>query len=221
MTSRLVIAIDGPAGSGKSTVARRLAERLRLAHLDTGAMYRALTLKALRGGVPLDDEEALARLAGDTTIEVDGDRVVLDGQDVTGEVRTPPVTASVSQLSVHPQVRAAMVRRQREHVRETGAVVEGRDIGTVVLPDADLKVFLTASPEERARRRAADLRADGVEVEESEVLREITARDRRDSRRADSPLRAAEGAAVIDSTGRDVRSVIEEIERLARDVAAR
>jgi cytidylate kinase len=221
VTSRLVIAIDGPAGSGKSTVARRLAERLRLPHLDTGAMYRALTLKALRGGVPLDDEEALSRLAGGTRIDVDGDRVVLDGEDVTGEVRTPPVTASVSQLSVHPQVRAAMVRRQREHVREAGAVVEGRDIGTVVLPDADLKVFLTASAEERARRRAADLRADGVEVEEAEVLREITARDRRDSQRANSPLRAAEGAVVIDSTGRGVDSVVGEIERLARGVAAR
>lgn len=212
------MAIDGPAGSGKSTVARTLADRLGLPYLDTGAMYRALTLKALRRGVPIDDGAALVRLAADTSIEIGPGRVLLDREDVTAEVRSGPVTAAVSQLSAHEAVRSLMVERQRALVRRGAAVVEGRDIGTVVLPDAGLKVFLTAAPEERARRRAAELRADGVERPVEEILEEILARDRRDSGRAASPLVAAKDAVVIDSTNLTVEEVVEEILRMTGTV---
>lgn len=196
-----------------------LAKRLSLPHVDTGAMYRALTLKALRRAFPIDDPGALARLAADTSVRLGSGRVLLDGEDVTREVRSPPVTAAVSQLSVHPEVRSWMVQRQREMVLRSGAVVEGRDIGTVVLPDAGVKVFLTASPEERARRRAADLEADGIIVDVEEILREIEARDRRDASRSASPLQIAPDAVVIDSTERSVGQVVAEIESLCRKVA--
>lgn len=206
----LVIAIDGPAGSGKSTVAREAAARLSLPHIDTGAIYRALTLKAVRARIALGDGAALAGLADRTRIELDEDRVIVDGEDVTLEIRDAEVTASVSQVSSHPQVRERMVAVQRELVGAGGAVVEGRDIGTVVLPDADVKIFLIAAPEERARRRAAELAGKGP----AEVLEEILERDRSDSERAASPLAIPNGAVVIDSTGRVVEEIVDEIERL-------
>lgn len=208
-----MIAIDGPAGSGKSTVARATAERLRLPHLDTGAIYRALALKALRTGIAAGDPAGLAELAGTTAIALHGPNVILDGEDVTAEIRAPQVTACVSHVSSHVQVRERMVGVQRRMVGEQGAVVEGRDIGTVVLPDADLKIFLTADPSERAKRRAAELAGS----DPAEILEEILERDRSDSERDASPLAVAPDAVVIDSTGRTVDEIVDEIERYVKE----
>lgn len=206
----LRIAIDGPAGSGKSTVSRGLARRLSLRHVDTGAMYRALTLKALRHSLPVDDEKAIAALAMDTEITLEDDRVLMDGEDVSAEIRSPEVDATVSVVSAHAPVRTELVRRQRELAID-GVVMEGRDIGTVVLADADLKVFLTASPAERAIRRRDDARAQHATRSQEEVRLEIEARDRLDSEREVSPLTPAEDAKVIDSTGLSPEQVVEMI----------
>ncbi len=197
-----VIAIDGPAGSGKSTVARGLARQLGLDYLDTGAMYRSVALAALRRGVDPETApaEEVAAVAREARIEV-GARVVLDGIDVTEQLRTPEVGRSVSAVASRPEVRTILVERQREWARSHGGgVVDGRDIGTVVFPDADLKLFLTASAEERARRRHGDETAD-----------DLARRDRLDSTRAASPLVAAPDAQVIDTTGRSVDDIVEEI----------
>jgi cytidylate kinase len=211
----ITIALDGPAGSGKSTVARAVARRLSLPHIDTGAMYRAATLKALERGVGTDDGAGLRCLLEVTDIDLRDGKVFLDGRDVSAEVRAGPVTASVSQVAAHAPVRQWMVERQRRLVRERGGVVEGRDITTVVLPQADFKFFLTAAPRERARRRAAELAAEGVAASVDEVLTGIEARDRLDAGRDVSPLRVAEGATVIDSTGRSVDDVVDEIVAVA------
>ena len=216
MSRPVTIALDGPAGSGKSTVARAVARRLSLPHIDTGAMYRAATLKALERGVGTDDGAGLRCLLDATDIDLRDGKVLLDGRDVSAEVRTGPVTASVSQVAAHAPVRQWMVERQRRLVGERGGVVEGRDITTVVLPDADFKFFLTAAPRERARRRAAELAADGVPASVDEVLSGIEARDRLDAGREVSPLRVAEGATVIDSTGRSVDEVVDEIVAVTR-----
>jgi cytidylate kinase len=207
-----VVAIDGPAGAGKSTLARAVAEYLGLDRLDTGAMYRAVTWAALRRGIDLADADAVARLARDLDIEVDG-RVVVDGDDATAGIRTPEVDAAVSVVAANPEVRAELVRRQRAWVAARGSgVVEGRDIGTVVLPDADLKVYLTASTETRARRRAEE-RGQGHLVRD--IAAALTRRDRLDSTRAASPLPSAQDVAadanVIDSTGKSARAVFEEV----------
>lgn len=207
----LTVAVDGPAGSGKSTVARAVAARLRLPHIDTGAMYRAVTLKALRAGVDAGDAAGLAGLLAVTDVDLDGGRVWLDGADVSAEIRGEAVTAQVSQVSAQPVVREWMLERQRRLVAERGGVMEGRDIGTVVLPEADCKVFLTASPEERARRRAAELGVSGTGASAEQVLAEIRERDGRDAGRAMSPLRVAEGATVIDSTGLSIDEVVDAI----------
>jgi cytidylate kinase len=209
----LVIAIDGPAGSGKSTTARAVAQRLALPHVDTGAMYRAVTLKALNAGVDPGDEEGLDRLLDGTELDLVDGRVLLDQADVTAALRSAAVTASVSQIAAVPKVRHWMLQRQRRLVAERGGVMEGRDIGTVVLPSADLKVFLTAAPEVRARRRAAELQGEGVATTVTTVLEEIEARDRTDAQREASPLRMASDAIVIDSTGRSVDDVVGEIVR--------
>jgi cytidylate kinase len=194
-----LVAIDGPAGSGKTTVSRALAERLAVDRLDTGAMYRAVTWLALARGVDLADGPALGDLARHGRLEV-GERVVADGTDVTEAIRSPEVSASVSLVAAHPEVRAVLVECQRRWVAERdGAVVEGRDIGSVVLPDADVKVYLDATPEERARRRV-DEHAAGV-----------ARRDELDRGRAASPLAVAAGARVIDTTGRAVGDIVEEI----------
>jgi cytidylate kinase len=221
MTSRLVIAIDGPAGSGKSTVARTIAERLSLPHVDTGSIYRALTLKALNKAIPPDDGEALGELADETTFDVSDHQLFVDGQDVSTLIRDAHVTAVVSQVASHQPVRQRLVRVQRALVGESGAVVEGRDIGTVVLPDADLKVFLTASPAERARRRTEELRADGLDVDFEHILREIGARDASDSKRPISPLEAAEDAVIIDSTDLPAAEVADTILKLLNARAER
>jgi len=212
----ITIALDGPAGSGKSTVARAVAQRLSLPHIDTGAMYRAVTLKALERGVGAHDGEGLQSLLDATDIDLLDGKVLLDGRDVSAEVRGGPVTAAVSQVAANAPVRQWMVERQRRLVGERGGVVEGRDIATVVLPQADFKFFLTAAPEERARRRAAELAAEGIPTSLEEVLTGIEARDRLDAGREVSPLRVAEGATVIDSTGRSVDDVVDEIVAVTR-----
>jgi cytidylate kinase len=202
-----VVAIDGPAGSGKSTVARAVAARLGVAYLDTGAMYRSVAFAGLERGVDPQDGEALAKLAAELDIDV-GERVLVDGVDATAAIRGPAVTSVVSAVSAHPAVRAEMVRRQRRWADEHGGgVAEGRDIGTVVFPDADAKVFLTASEDERAHRRQRDDRAPDVGA----VAAELARRDALDSTRATSPLRPADDAVVIDTTGRTVDDVVDQV----------
>ena len=208
----MVIAIDGPAGAGKSTVARGVARALGFTYLDSGAMYRAVALAALEHGIDPDDGERLGELAWDLDIDFDGDTIRLDGRPVEGRIRSPEVTIAASRVSVHPQVRRAMVKRQRELIASGNYVAEGRDIGTVVSPDSPLKVFLTADEHERARRRAGDT---GEAVED--VERAIRARDRRDQERADSPLREADAAVRIDTTDLTPDQVVENIAALARE----
>jgi cytidylate kinase len=208
-----VIAIDGPGGSGKSTVARSVAQRLGYRHLDTGAMYRAVTLLALRAGV-VGDTDAVASLAGDMTLELEG-VVLLNGEDTTAAIRGPEVDAAVSGVSALPAVREELVKRQRAWVATgDGAVVEGRDIGSVVFPDAQLKVFLTAEPAERARRRLEQLAPWGDTGDSwppDQTAASLSRRDDLDTLRAASPLKVADGAKVVDSTGRSVDEVVEEV----------
>lgn len=199
-----VIAIDGPAGSGKSTLARLLADALGLVYLDTGAMYRALALLAQREGVDPTDEPVLTRLAETMQLKfqrTNGEqRVLLNGEDVSEAIRHPNIGQLASRISVHSDVRRALVAKQRAIAQQVhGLVAEGRDTTTVVFPEAILKIFLTASPEERARRRQAQLREQGIDLPFEEVLREIRERDERDSTRADSPLRQADDAVRIEN----------------------
>jgi CMP/dCMP kinase len=212
----VLIAIDGPAGAGKSTVARAVAEALGYTYLDSGAMYRCVALLWL--AAPQQEPAALARAPD---IELGGSpgspaamRVLLDGRDVTEQIRTPEVSEAASRLAADPGVREALVESQRRLTADGDWVAEGRDIGTVVAPDAALKIFLTASPAERARRRAAELGAD-----EDTVLAEQALRDERDSQREHSPLRAAAGAVTLDTTGSSVQQVVERIVELARSAA--
>ena len=209
---RRVVAVDGPSGSGKSTVARGVATALGLEVLDTGAMYRAVTLAALDSALDLRDADACSEIAQRTRIELDGTTVLLDGRDVTADIRGPHVTGAVSIVSAHPGVREVLVDRQRAWVDEHGGgVVEGRDIGTVVFPDAAVKVFLTASDEERARRRQRDERAAARDVDVDSVRESLVRRDQLDSTRAVSPLRAAPDALVVDTTARTADDVVAEI----------
>jgi cytidylate kinase len=206
-----IVAIDGPSGSGKSTVARGVAARLGLEVLDTGAMYRALTLCVLDAGADPADGTECARLAGEMALEV-GARTLLHGRDVSDAIRGPEVTAAVSTVSAHPGVRKVLVTRQRAWVAEHGGgVVEGRDIGTVVFPDARVKVFLTASDDERARRRQRDELAADRDVAVDSVHADLARRDAVDSNRTVSPLKVAPEALVVDTTGRDVADVVAEI----------
>ncbi len=206
----MVIAIDGPAGAGKSTVAKGVARALSFTYLDSGAMYRAVALAALERGIDLDDGERLGELAWDLDIDFKGDTIRLDGKPVEGRIRSPEVTIAASRVSVYPQVRQAMVKRQRELIAAGNYVAEGRDIGTVVSPDSPLKVFLTANEEERARRRAAESGQSVTQVQEA-----IRDRDRRDRERADSPLLAAAESVDIDTTDLTPDQVVERIVALA------
>ncbi len=208
----MVIAIDGPAGAGKSTVARGVAKALGFTYLDSGAMYRAVALAALERRMDLSDGEALGELAWGLTIDFDGDSIRLDGQPVGGRIRTPEVTVAASKVSVHPQVRRAMVKRQRELIASGNYVAEGRDIGTVVSPGSPLKVFLTASEVERARRRAAETGEPVAKVRE-----EIEDRDRRDRGREHGALRAADDSVSVDTTDLTPDEVVQRIADLARE----
>jgi len=208
----MVIAIDGPAGAGKSSVARLLAERLGFTYLDSGAMYRSVALSALRAGADLDSADALRSIAHRMELGMGQGTVTLDGQDVSGRIREPDVSAAASRVSVHPEVREEMVRRQRELVADGGWVAEGRDIGTVVCPEAPLKVFLTASEEERARRRASESGGD-----HSETLAHQRERDRRDTDREHGALRPADDSVELDTTGLDLAQVVERVAELARE----
>ena len=210
-----VIAIDGPAGAGKSTVARALARRLGFTYLDSGAMYRAVALAAIRAGIDLDDGGRLGELAAALDIGVNGGVVSLDGADVSAEIRDPAISAAASRVSVHPQVRAAVVALQRALMKDGGYVAEGRDIGTVVAPDAALKVFLTAAARERARRRAAQTGESA-----GAVLAALGDRDRRDAGREHAPLRRAPDAVEVDTTGLDVEAVVDRIVRLGAERGA-
>jgi cytidylate kinase len=210
--SERVVAIDGPSGSGKSTVARGVATELALHVLDTGAMYRSVALAVLDARADVNDAEVCGRIAQDSSIDLEDEVVRLDGRDVSAQIRGPEVTAAVSLISAHPQVRRHLVARQRAWVEEHGGgVVEGRDIGTVVFPAAPVKVFLTASDEERAKRRQLDEVAAARPTDVAAVQESLARRDELDSRRAASPLRAADDALLVDTTGRSVDDVVREI----------
>jgi cytidylate kinase len=208
----MVIAIDGPAGAGKSSVARAVAAELGITYLDSGAMYRCVALAALERQLDLDDGDVLGELARGLAIELEGRLVLLDGEDVSDAIRAPAVTAAASRVSVHPGVREALVARQRALIAAADFVAEGRDIGTVVSPEAPLKVFLTASDEERARRRAAE---SGEDFES--VLEAQRRRDARDTEREHGALRPAEDAVTIDTTGLGLEEVVGRVVTLARE----
>jgi cytidylate kinase len=211
-----VIAIDGPAGVGKSTTSRELARRLGFTLVDTGALYRGVALAAREHGIAWDDEAAVAELSPRLELafvsQADGTpRLLLDGVDRGDDIRTPEIASGASQVSAYSGVRRALLGIQRELGREGGVVLEGRDIGTVVFPDAEVKLFLTASAEERARRRVRDLESRGIAVDYDELLAQIRARDEADSTRAIAPLRPAEDAVILDSTSLDMEAVVQHV----------
>src|SRR5499427_8899864 len=212
----IVIAIDGPAGAGKSTIAARLAARLGFTYIDTGAMYRAVALWALRQGVAFDDMHRLEQLALAAEIDLAPGRISLNGEDVTEAIRTPEVSNGASKIAVIPGVRRAMVAKQRAIGERSSVVMEGRDIGTVVFPGADVKVYLDAEISERVRRRLEEMRAKGQSVDREALTVQMTERDQRDSARADSPLAQAPDAVYLDSTHLSISEVEEEILKIVR-----
>jgi len=220
LTKRYVVTVDGPAGSGKSTVGRLLARALAYVYLDTGALYRAVALKVGRAGLDDSDRPGIAALCGETDValvERDGvTRILLDGRDVTELIRTPEISMLASTVSAVPEVRQRLLAVQREAARAGGIVAEGRDMGTVVFPGADVKFFLTAGPEERGRRRWLELRERGHAVEIEDVIREVVRRDRQDSEREIAPLRPAEDGFLVDSTGKTVEEVVDEMLRVIK-----
>lgn len=222
-TSKIIVTIDGPAGAGKSTIARHLAQRFDLLNLETGAMYRAFALKALRSALSLDDSASLERLAAKTEIRLESadteNRVLLDGEDVTGLIRNQMVTDAASRVSVFPAIRIWMVSLQQQLGANGGVVMEGRDIGTVVFPEADVKIFLDAEPEVRGMRRFDQMGPKGTQKPD-EVIRDLRERDRRDRNRADSPLRAADDAVLLDSTNMTLDEVVKAAEEIVEQKVA-
>jgi len=212
MDKRIIVAIDGPAGAGKSTVARAVAERMGFLHVDSGAMYRAVALWAVENGIDPGDHLKLVPLSESAEIELSGGRVRLNGRDVTAEIRRPEVSQAASKVSAIPGVRRELVMKQQEYAAVASVVMEGRDIGTVVYPRAQVKIYLDASPEVRARRRVDELGGDYAQV-----LREIRERDDRDATRADSPLRQAEDAVYLDTSDLDQEGVIVAVLRIVRE----
>lgn len=212
MSRELIIAIDGPSGAGKSTLSKLLAKHLGYLNIDTGAMYRSVALAAMRAGIDPGDERALEVLCGNLRVEfsrgAEGDKVLLNGEDVSGLIRTPEVSLLTSRVSACASVRMAMVRCQREMGRAGGVVLEGRDIGTVVFPQAEVKFFLVATAEERGRRRFEELRAKGLDVDLQQTIAEVIARDEADSSRAHAPLVQATDALAVDSTGIGIEQVL-------------
>lgn len=210
---RIIVAVDGPAGAGKSTIARELARHFGLLNLETGAMYRAFALKALRAALSLEDSSGLEKLAAETSIRLEPgeeeNRVLLDGEDVTGLIRNPTVTEAASRVSIFPPIRAWMVGLQQQLGAQGGVVMEGRDIGTVVFPHADVKIFLDAAPEVRGQRRYEQLdRKGAAPPPPQEILRDLRARDERDRNRADSPLKPAADSVLLDSTNLTFAQVV-------------
>jgi len=210
------VAIDGPAGAGKSTIAKRVASRLQFTYIDTGAMYRAVALWAWRQNVAFDDMHRLDQLANAAEIDLAPGRIILNGEDVSDAIRVPEVSNGASRIAVIPGVRRAMVAKQRELGRRMSAVMEGRDIGTVVFPDADVKIYLDAAVAERVRRRLQEMHAKGDPITEAELTAQIKERDLRDSTRADAPLSQAPDAIYLDSTGMSIEEVEEAILKLVR-----
>jgi len=218
----LIVAIDGPSGVGKSTTSKLVAQALRIPHIDTGAMYRAIAVAAKRANIAVNDEVALERLASATLIEFGAGtppRVFLDGEDVTGLIRTPEISMMASTVSAVPKVRRVLVQLQQKMGRTGGGVLEGRDIGTVVFPETPHKFFLTARPEIRAKRRYDELRAKGAEVDYDDTLAETVKRDRQDSTRADSPLKADDSYTIIDTSDLSIEEVVKQIVDEVRDNA--
>jgi len=219
---KIIIAIDGPAGSGKSTTARLVAQKLGYIYIDTGAMYRALTLKVIELGIDPNDESLITKIAENTKIELlyeNGNlKVILDGKDVSEKIRSPEVTSLVSIVSAHPKLRDIMVKKQRELGRNGGVVMDGRDIGTVVFPDADLKIFMTADVRERAKRRQKELKAQGFDVEIEKLIKEIEERDKFDSTREIGPLKKADDAIEIDTTNLTIDEQVELVLKKAYEL---
>ena len=209
----MIIAIDGPAGAGKSTVARLVAKRLGYLYINTGAMYRAITLKALQNGIDLENENKLVELAKDSKISFEdgGSRVILDGNDVSQEIRTPEIDKKISVVVKHPHLREIMVKQQQDIGKQGNAVSEGRDLTTVVFPDAEVKIYLDASLDERTKRRYEELKQKGYDLDVIQVQKDTARRDESDKTREHGPLRLAQDAILLDTTGMNIEQVIESI----------